>query len=92
LAVSTTEIQLYFTHAFTNGNQFLKRCAALGLPFLWASPAGFSSFSSLFSLQHLRSKRKQLLFLQCCAASVALRFFAVRARRQVRVTRVGFWL
>ena len=45
--VSTTEIQLYFTHAFTNGNQFLKRCAALGLPFLWASPAGFSSFSTL---------------------------------------------
>ena len=92
LGVSTTEIQLYFTHAFTNGNQFLKRCAALGLPFLWASPAGFSSFSSLFSLQHLRSKRKQLLFLQCCAASVAQRFFAVRARRQIQVIRFGFWL
>ena len=71
-AVSTTEIQLYFTHAFTNGNQFLKRCSALGLSFFWASPAG-------------------VVFCKRCAASVAQRFFAVSARRQIMATRFGFW-
>ena len=49
-------------HAFSNGIQFLRRCAVLGLSFLWASPAGFASFFTLFGLQPLRSKRKQLSF------------------------------
>ena len=53
---------IYFAHAYSNGIQLLKRCSALGLPFLWASPAGVVSFSSLFGFQPLRSKRKQLLF------------------------------
>ena len=35
-------------HVYSNGIHFLKRCAALGLPFLRASPAGIASFSSLF--------------------------------------------
>ena len=35
-------------HAYSNGIQFLKRCSALGLPFLRASPAGAPSFSSIF--------------------------------------------
>ncbi|AVJ89105.1 hypothetical protein TRKP067_4950 [Klebsiella pneumoniae] len=39
----------------------------------------------------MRSKRKQLSFLQCCAASVAQRFFTVSARRQIQVIRFGFW-
>ena len=78
-------------HVYSNGIQFLKRCSALGLSFLWASPSGIASFSSLFGFQPLRSKRKQLSFLQCCAASVAPCFFAARARRQIQVTRFGFW-
>ena len=49
-------------HVYSNGIQFLKRCSALGLSFLWASPSGIASFSSLFGFQPLRSKRKQLLF------------------------------
>ena len=91
LAVSTTENRFIQAHAFSNGIQFLKRCSALGLSFLWASPSGIASFSSLFGFQPLRSKRKQLSFLQCCAASVAPCFFAARARRQIQVTRFGFW-
>ena len=79
-------------HAYSNGIQFLKRCSALGLPFLRASPAGVLSFFSLLGLQPLRSKRKQLSFCKRCAASVALRFFAVRARRQMGVSRFRFWL
>ena len=63
-------------HVYSNGIQFLRRCAALGLPFLRASPA----FSAPVS------------FFKCCAASVAQCFFTVCARRQVRVTRFGFWL
>jgi hypothetical protein len=62
------------------------------LSFLWASPVGVTLVCGFFGLWPLRSKRKQLSFLHCCAASVALRFFAVRARRQVQVTRFGFWL
>jgi len=79
-------------HAYSNGIQFLKRCSALGLSFLWASPGGVTLVCGIFGLQPLRSKRKQLSFLQCCAASVALRFFAVRARRQIQVIGFGFWL
>ncbi|HNN16933.1 MAG TPA: hypothetical protein PKJ29_09410, partial [Giesbergeria sp.] len=37
-------------YAFSNGIPFFKRCAALGLPFLWASPGGFSSVFGLFAL------------------------------------------
>jgi hypothetical protein len=48
--VSTTETQLYFAHAFSNGIQLLKRCAALGLPFFRASPAWAAQVSSLFGL------------------------------------------
>ena len=48
--VSTTETHIYFAHAYSNGIQFLKRCAALGLPFLWASPAWAAQVSSLFGL------------------------------------------
>jgi hypothetical protein len=62
------------------------------LTFLWASPAGVTLVCGLFGLWPLCSKRKQLSFLQCCAASVVLRFFAVRARRQIQVIRFGFWL
>ena len=79
-------------HVYSNGIQFLKRCAGLGLSFIWASPAGIASFSSLFGVQPLRSKRKQLSFCKRCAASVALCFFPVRARRQIQVIRFGFWL
>mgnify|MGYP006932304743 CR=1 FL=1 len=79
-------------HAYSNGIQFLKRCAALGLSFLWASPAGVTLVCVLFGLWPLRSKRKQLSFSQCCAASVAQCFSAVRARRQIMATRFGFWL
>jgi hypothetical protein len=78
-------------HVYSNGIQLLKRCSALGLSFLWASPAGVTLVCGLFGLWPLCSKRKQLSFLQCCAASVALRFFAVRARRQIQVIRFGFW-
>ena len=49
-------------HAYSNGIQFLKRCAALGFPFLWASPVGLVSVYGLFGLWPLCSKRKQLLF------------------------------
>ena len=63
-------------HAFSNGIQFLKRCSALGLPFFRASPA----FSAPVS------------FFKRCAASVAQRFFTVRARRQIQVIGFGFWL
>ena len=49
-------------HVYSNGIQLLKCCSALGLSFLWASPAGFSSVFGLFGLQPLCSKRKQLLF------------------------------
>ena len=62
LGVSTTETLLYLAHAFSNGIQFLKRCSALGLSFLWASPGGVTLVCSLFGLWPLRSKRKQLLF------------------------------
>jgi hypothetical protein len=79
-------------HVYSNGIQFLKRCSALGLPFLRASPAGIASFSSLFGFQPLRSKRKQLSFCKRFAASVAQRFFSVCARRQIQVIRFGFWL
>ena len=44
-------------HAFSNGIQFLKRCSALGLPFLWASPVGSLQVSRIFSLYPLCSKR-----------------------------------
>ncbi len=37
-------------HDFSNGIQLLKRCAALGLPFLRASPAWAAQISSLFGL------------------------------------------
>ena len=50
LFVSTTETQLYFAHVYSNGIQFLKRCAALGLPFLWASPGGVTLVCGLFGL------------------------------------------
>ena len=53
---------LYLAHVYSNGIQFLKRCSALGLPFLRASPVGFASVYGLFGLQPLRSKRKQLSF------------------------------
>jgi hypothetical protein len=46
----TTETLLYFAHAYSNGIQFLKRCSALGLSFLWASPAGVTLVFSLFGL------------------------------------------
>ena len=49
-------------HVYSNGIQFLKRCAALGFPFLWASPVGLVSVYGLFGLWPLCSKRKQLLF------------------------------
>ena len=39
-----------FAHAYSNGIQFLKRCAALGLPFLWASPGGVTLVFGLFGL------------------------------------------
>jgi len=48
--------------------------------------AGFQFFWPLA----LRSKRKQLSFFKRCAASVALCFFAVRARRQAGASRFGF--
>ena len=44
------------------------------LPFFRASPAWAAQVFSLFWPLALRSKRKQLSFLQCCAASVAQRF------------------
>ena len=62
LAVSTTETLLYLAHVYSNGIQFLKRCSALGLSFLWASPAGVTLVCGLFGLWPLYSKRKQLLF------------------------------
>ena len=92
LFVSTTETLLYLAHVYSNGIQFLKRCSALGLSFLWASPAGVTLVCGLFGLWPLCSKRKQLLFSQCCAASVAQRFSAVRARRQAGVSRFGVWV
>ena len=49
-------------HAYSNGIQFLKRCSALGLPFLRASPVGITLVCALFGLWPLCSKRKQLLF------------------------------
>ena len=49
-------------HAYSNGIQFLKRCSALGLSFLRASPAGVTLVCGLFGLWPLCSKRKQLLF------------------------------
>ena len=49
-------------HAYSNGIQFLKRCSALGLPFLRASPGGVTLVCGLFGLWPLYSKRKQLLF------------------------------
>ena len=49
-------------HVYSNGIQFLKRCAALGLSFLWASPAGVTLVCGLFGLWPLCSKRKQLFF------------------------------
>ena len=49
-------------HVYSNGIQFLKRCAALGLPFFRASPAWAAQVSSLFGLQPLHSKRKKLSF------------------------------
>ncbi|MFY2840061.1 hypothetical protein ACOTJI_32335, partial [Achromobacter xylosoxidans] len=60
--VSTTETLLYFAHVYSNGIQFLKRCAALGLPFLWASPGGVTLVCGLFGLWPLCSKREQLFF------------------------------
>ncbi|EPU4133305.1 hypothetical protein ACVW3F_006926, partial [Pseudomonas aeruginosa] len=62
LGVSTTETLLYFAHVYSNGIQFLKRCAALGLPFLWASPGGVTLVCGLFGLWPLCSKREQLFF------------------------------
>ena len=62
LAVSTTETLLYLAHVYSNGIQFLKRCAALGLSFVWASLAGVTLVCGLFGLWPLCSKRKQLLF------------------------------
>ena len=62
LAVSTTETLLYLAHVYSNRIQFLKRCAALGLPFLRASPVGITLVCALFGLWPLCSKRKQLLF------------------------------
>ncbi|WP_261393179.1 hypothetical protein, partial [Pseudomonas aeruginosa] len=53
---------IHQAHVYSNGIQFLKRCSALGLPFLRASPAWAAQVSSIFGLQPLRSKRKQLLF------------------------------
>ena len=49
-------------HALFTGIYFLKRCAALGLSFLWASPVGITLVFGLFGLWPLCSKRKQLLF------------------------------
>ena len=37
-------------HVYSNGIQFLKRCSALGLSFLWASPAVVTRVFSLFGL------------------------------------------
>jgi len=79
-------------HVYSNGIQFLRRYSALGLPFFRASPGGVTLVCGLFGLQPLCSKRKQLSFLQCCAASVAPCFFTVRARRQVTVSCFSFWL
>ena len=41
---------LYLAHVYSNGIQFLKRCSALGLSFLGASPAGSLQVSSIFGL------------------------------------------
>ena len=60
LAVSTTETLLYLAHVYSNRIQFLKRCAALGLPFLRASPVGITLVCALFGLWPLCSKRNQL--------------------------------
>ena len=50
LFVSTTETQLYLAHVYSNGIQFLKRCTALCLSFLWASPAVVTRVFSIFGL------------------------------------------
>ena len=62
-------------HVYPNGISPLRRRSVLRLPFLRASPV----FSAPVS------------FFKRCAASVAQRFFTVRARRQIRVTCFGFW-
>ena len=72
-AVSRLETRFIQAHVYSNGIQFLKRCSALDLSFLLASPAG-------------------VVFCKRCAASVAQRFFTVRARRQIQVIGFGFWL
>ena len=92
LAVSPVENPLYSAHGLSNGIQFLGRFSALGLPFPRASPAGLVPVSILFGRWPLRSKREQLSFFMRSAASVALRFFAVRARRQAGVSRFGVWV
>jgi len=78
-----------FTQTAFNFSSVVQR---LVCRFFRASPAGVLSFFSLLGLKPLRSKRKKLSFCKRCAASVALRFFAVRARRQMGVSRFGFWL
>ena len=83
---------LYSGHAFSNGIQFLRRYSAPCLPLLRATPAGAAPVFSLFGRWPFHSKRHQLSFRKRCAASVALRFLAVRARRQAGVSRFGFWV
>ena len=56
-ALAPKKPPLYLAHVYSNGIQFLKRCSALGLPFLRASPASGLGISSLFGIQPLHSKR-----------------------------------
>ena len=48
--------------------------------YLFQRFACLKGFPSLFGLQRLPAKRHQLSFLQCCAASVAQRFFVGRSK------------
>ena len=90
--ISPVENRLYSAYVLSNGIEFLKRYSALGLPLFRASPAGAAPVLSLSGRWPLRSKREQLSFFMLCAASVAQRFFAIRARRHAGVTSFGFWV
>ena len=82
LAVSPFIFPLYAGQHLFQRSANLKGFSFGVLALRRASPVCTAQVSSLFGLQRLCRKRRQLSFLQRCAASVAQRFFMGRVRLQ----------
>ena len=64
----------------------------LYLAHVYSNGIQFLKRCSALGLSFFWASPAGVVFCKRCAASVAQRFFAVSARRQIQVIRFGFWL